>query len=252
MIKGDKFSVVVTVNKKTEFAVDLSDKMEIHFIDDKGNILEKNTLTYVNKTKKQQSYLYSSDYDQWIDLNGDQATMRIKAYTVNKPASKVHLRYCKTSSVRYTYTGKNISPKIKLYYKGKRLKKNKDYTVSVKKRKTTGRSYVVFKGKGKYRGTKKVYYYVVPRKVKVSSVKSQKRKSITVKFKKSTGASGYQISYRKKGTRTYKNVYTKSLSKTISKLSSNRRYAVKVRAYKKVGTKKYYGSYSSIKSVKVK
>lgn len=252
MIKGDRFSVVVTVNKKTEFAVDLSDKMEIHFVDDKGNILEKNTLTYINKTKKQESYLYSSNYDQWIDLNGDHATMRIKAYTINKPASKVHLRYCKTSSVQYTYTGKNISPNMKLYYNGKKLKKNKDYTVTVKKRKTTGRSYVVFKGKGKYRGTKKVYYYVVPKKVKVSSLKSQKKKSITVKFQKATGASGYQISYRKKGTKTYKNVSTKSLSKTISKLSSNQKYAVKVRAYKKVGTKKYYGSYSSIKSVKVK
>lgn len=237
VIKGDRFSVVVTLKSSGRIGADASFK--------------KNPISFVNKTAKNQSYLYISG--KWYDLHTEErASARIKAYTVNKPASKVHLRYCKTSSVKYTYTGKNIKTNIKLYYGGKKLKKNRDYTASVKKKKSTGVSYVVFKGKGKYRGTKKVYYYVVPQKVKSLSVKSNKKKTAVVKFKKSTGASGYQISYRRKGTKKYRNLYTKSLTKTIKKLSSKKKYYVKVRAYKKAGGKKYYGAYSKVKSIKVK
>ncbi len=237
MIRGDRFSVVVTLKSSGGIGADASFKME--------------PITFVNKTAKNQSYLYISG--KWYDLHTqERVSARIKAYTVSKPASKVHVRYCKTSSVKYTYKGKNIKPNIKLYYNGKKLKKNRDYTVSVKKRKSIGRSYVVFKGKGKYRGTRKVYYYVVPKKVKSVSVKSSSKKTMTVKFKKLSNASGYQISYRKKGTKKYKNISTKSLSKTIKRLSSKKKYYVKVRAYKKVSGKKYYGAYSKVKSVKVK
>ena len=95
--------------------------------------------------QKGQSYLY--DHRKWNDLNPDHATMRLKAYTVMQPVNKIHLRYCKADS-------KNKNPKgIVLYYKGKHLKKNKDYKI-VKKE---GHKYVIVKGRGRYRGTKKIY-----------------------------------------------------------------------------------------------
>ena len=84
---------------------------------------------------------------KWNDLNPDHATVRLKAYTVMQPVNKIHLRYCKADS-------KNKNPKgIVLYYKGKHLKKNKDYKI-VKKE---GHKYVIVKGRGRYRGTKKIY-----------------------------------------------------------------------------------------------
>lgn len=44
-----------------------------------------------------------------------------------QPVNKIHLRYCKADS-------KNKNPKgIVLYYKGKHLKKNKDYKIVKKK-----------------------------------------------------------------------------------------------------------------------
>ena len=97
------------------------------------------------KQKKGQSYLY--DHRKWNDLNPDHATVRLKTYTVMQPVNKIHLRYCKADS-------KNKNPKgIVLYYKGKHLKKNKDYKI-VKKE---GHKYVIVKGRGRYRGTKKIY-----------------------------------------------------------------------------------------------
>ncbi len=94
----------------------------------------------------------------------------------------------------------------------------------------------------------------IPNKVTISSVKSNAKKKITVKYKKVTGASGYQIAYQKSGSKSWKytTVSSKSASKTLTKLTSKKKYKVKVRAYKTVSGKKYYGTYSATKTVKVK
>lgn len=44
----------------------------------------------------------------------------------------------------------------------------------------------------------------------------------------------------------------KTTSKTVKKLSAKKKYYVRVRVYKKVSGKKYYSSWSKVKSVKTK
>lgn len=236
MIRGDRFSIVMTMYSSGDIGADASENM--------------GWIRFVNKTAKNQTYLYG--YGDWLDLNSQKTSVRLKAYTVSQYAPKVHVRYCKTSSVKYTYTGKSRKPDIRLYYNGKKLKKNRDYTISVKKRKSVGTSYVIFKGKGRYRGTRKLYYYVVPGKGSISSLKRSGKGSVAVKIRKVKGAGGYQIAYRKAGTKKYKTTYTSSFKKTLRKLSKNKKYYVKVRAYKKVGSKRYYGTYSKVRAIKVK
>ena len=53
---------------------------------------------------------------------------------------------------------------------------------------------------------------------------------------------------RKKTMKASSNV----TSVKVNKLSSKKTYYVKVRGYKKVGTKTFYGSWSSVKKIKVK
>lgn len=236
MLKGDRFAIVVDILSKGNIGYDVSG--DFYWI------------AFTNKTKKGQSYIYEGG--KWYDLNSEKATMRLKGYTVTEPSSRVHLRYCKTSSVIRNYTGKTIKPNISLFYGGKKLKKNVDYTVTVKVRKSVGASYVVFKGIGKYRGTRKTFYYVVPKKVQKVSVKSNYRKSAAVSFQAAKGADGYQITYNQKGSKKSKKVFTTKTSKTIKKLSSGKKYIMKVRAYKKIKGKRFYGSYSKTKTVKVK
>ncbi len=89
-----------------------------------------------------------------------------------------------------------------------------------------------------------------PAKASVKSVKAAK-KSITVKVNKTAGATGYQVSYTVKGGKAA-TATTTSTSKTIKGLKSGKKYTVKVRAYKKVNGKTYYGAYSAAKTVKVK
>ena len=132
------------------------------------------------------------------------------------------------------------------------MRQNTDYTLSYGKNKNTGKATVKVTGKGNYTGTVTKSFYIVPKKTKITYARSKKSKKLTLKYKKMTGASGYQIAYRKKGTKSYKYKRTSKRSYTLSKLSGKKSYQVKVRAYKTVGKTKYYGSYSPQKTVRIR
>lgn len=158
------------------------------------------------------------------------------------------------SSKSYTYTGKAIKPVPSIKQGKAALKNGRDFKISYSANKNTGRATIKIIGIGKYTGSKILYFYIVPRKVTVTRIKSSANAKLSIKYKKVTGASGYQIAFRKKGTGkwSYATVSNKTASKTLSKLSRKKEYQVKVRAYKKVGKTKYYGAYSKVKKGKVK
>lgn len=90
-------------------------------------------------------------------------------------------------------------------------------------------------------------------KAKITSVKSTKKQTVTVKFNKVKTAKGYQIYYStKKSMASAKKITTSALSKNVTKLKSGKKYYFKVRAYKTVDGNKVYGKWSDIKSIKVK
>ena len=77
---------------------------------------------------------------------------------------------------------------------------------------------------------------------------------MTVSFKKDSSVSGYEIVYatNSKFTKGKKTTKVTATSKTFKKLTSKKTYYVKVRAYKKVSGKTYYGAYCKAGTVKVK
>jgi hypothetical protein len=156
----------------------------------------------------------------------------------------------------YAYTGKAIAPTVTVKYGKTTLKKGTDYTVSYKNNKATGKATATITGKGKYSGTKTVTYIIVPKKATVSTVKSAKTKTVTVKWKKDSQASGYQLVYstnsKFKSSKSVNIAKNSTVSKTLTKLTKGKTYYVKVRAYKTISGKKYYGAYSAVKSVKCK
>ncbi len=92
-----------------------------------------------------------------------------------------------------------------------------------------------------------------PAKVTKVKLKSPKKKQLKVTWKKIKGAK-YQLEYSLK--KNMNNVYLKKNIKknnvTIKKLKSNKKYYVRVRAYKTVNGKRYFGKWSkkSAKTVK--
>ena len=94
----------------------------------------------------------------------------------------------------------------------------------------------------------------VTKPAKVKSVKlTAKKKKLNVKWKKISGATGYEVMYAKnnkfKGKKTVK---VKKNKVTIKRLKSKKKYFVKVRAYKKANGNTSYGKWSKVVKKKVK
>ena len=89
-----------------------------------------------------------------------------------------------------------------------------------------------------------------------TKVKTNGKKKIKVSWKKDKKASGYEITYSTKksfkGKKTIVVKSNKTTSKVVKKLTSKKKYFVKVRSYKQIGKTKTYGAYSKVKTVKVK
>lgn len=176
-----------------------------------------------------------------------------KAATVIKKASSIKL-----SATAYTYDGKVKTPSVTVKNSaGSILKKNTDYTVSYASgRKNVGTYKVTIKGKGKYSFTKTLTFKINPAKTSVSSLTAYS-KAFSVKWsKKSAQVTGYQIQYSTSSKFSSPKTVTvtsyKTTSKRITKLIGNKKYYVRVRTYKTVGSTKYYSAWSSAKYVTTK
>ncbi|MCM1272056.1 MAG: CAP domain-containing protein [Clostridium sp.] len=175
--------------------------------------------------------------------------------TVKAPVS---LSKCKFSlSIKKTaYTGKAKKPTVKVTYGSKVLTSGTDCTVTYSNNTNVGKATVTIKGKGKYTGTKKLTFNIIPRKQTVTL--KAKKGGFTVNYQKrsSKEATHYQIKYSTKKTMANAKVAKVTdraiNTKTINTKVSNKTYYVRVRTAKKIGSTIYYGAWSTIQSVKTK
>lgn len=90
---------------------------------------------------------------------------------------------------------------------------------------------------------------------KITSVTTGSKKA-NLKWKKVSGATGYEIYMATSKNGKYSKVKTITKSSTVkyskTKLKKNKKYYFKVRTYKTVNGKKIYSSYSTVKSIKIK
>lgn len=195
-----------------------------------------------------------NDYTGQIPL---QLQFKIVKNTINVKVSNINITsatisFSKLSNVKYSvvvkYSGKK-SGKIKTNksnYSVSGLKAGTKYTVEV-----TGKD---SKGKVVAYGTKSFTTQKVVGKVTLSSVKAGNEMA-QVNWKAVSGAKGYQI-YRatsKNGKYTkVKTVSSKTRSYTNYLLTAKKTYYYKVRAYKTINGKTVYGSFSTVKSAKIK
>ena len=174
-----------------------------------------------------------------------------KTYSIKNNFKKATVSGISTKA----FTGKNITQSITVKYNGKTLKNGTDYTVSYSSNKNIGTATVKVTGKGSYTGTITKTFKINPAKQEIQKL-TAKSKAFFVDWAQKGSATGYEIQYatNSKFTSAKKVTITnnKTDKTTISKLSGNKKYYVRVRSYTKVKGTKYYGAWSASKSVTTK
>ena len=192
---------------------------------------------------------------------GVKDTFGRKVY-VSLKVNKVNASKFSVSSIPVkTYNGKVQKPAITVKYNGKTLKLKTDYTLSYSKNKYSGKAIIKITANPKsavYTGSKTVNFIIKPKKLTIKAP-TTKAKTITAKFITQPYLTTYHIQYRIKGQSNWTNVYINLPSKKavtssykISKLTKGKYYQIRVRGYKRVDNKAYYGTWSAIKTIKCK
>ena len=182
-------------------------------------------------------------YGAWSDVKS------IK--TANNDITKATVSGISTKA----FTGKAITQNVTVKVGNTVLKNGTDYTVSYSNNKKVGKATVKITGKGKYGGVITKTFTINPAKQEIQKL-TAKSKAFFVDWAQKGSATGYEIQYatNSKFTGAKKVTITnnKTDKTTVSKLSANKKYYVRVRSYTTVGGTKYYGAWSATKTVTTK
>ena len=165
---------------------------------------------------------------------------------VSKTTTVYYPKTIKLSKTSYTYNGKTQTPSVTVKdSKGNALKKDTDYTVKYASgRKSTGKYAITITFKGKYSGTKTLYFNILPSKTsKITPTCSTTE--IKASWKSVTGASGYRVELLNSKGKVVKKIKTTKTSYTFKKLSKVTTYKIRVTAYKTIDKKAAYSSVST-------
>ncbi len=113
-------------------------------------------------------------------------------------------------------------------------------------------------GQGRYnvswKGEKQKETAVTVKKMSKPKLKRAGSRKLKVSWKKQKGVSGYQIQYGTKSNMkgAKKKTVNSGTKLTLSRLKKGKTYYVRICAFLKKGTKKYYGKWSAVSKIKVK
>ncbi|WP_302939685.1 S8 family serine peptidase [Ruminococcus sp.] len=159
------------------------------------------------------------------------------------------------SIATYSFDGKVKTPSVTVKLGSTALRNGIDYVVSYRNNKNVGKATVVITGKGLYAGTITRTFVINPAKQEIQKL-TAKSKGFYIDYAAKGHATGYEIQYATNSSfsRAKKTVITsnKTDKVTISKLSGNKKYYVRVRTYTTVNGIKYYGAWSAVKTVTTK
>lgn len=231
-----KFTNVCTYSLVGNGGIDYAINKAGYGVYGSGNMCK--VLSYVNgKAQLDKTYEKARKgiYENHIQISGD--------FDYDSNMQRVYTK---------TYTGKNITPKVVVTVDGLKLRNGVDYTVKYTNNKNIGNGKITITGINAYRESTTFTLKIRPAKAKVAKKKITKKKA-TLKLSKVLGATGYEVSYSTKSNFKKKNTVTKKTKKlkvTVKRTKKMPKGYIRVRAYKKVGKKYYYGKYS--KKIRVK
>ena len=174
----------------------------------------------------------------------------------------------KASNIRRTWyvKARNISINAKVYGKAPLKYSSSSKSVKVDKQgritiaaKFTGSARITIRSSataGYNAATKHITVTVNPAGTTLTTAKNLSGRKAQITWKKNGYVTGYEIQYSvNKNFRSGSKKTVSGASKTkytLTKLQKNKTYYVRIRTYKKSGTKKYYSSWSKVKAVRIR
>ena len=174
----------------------------------------------------------------------------------------------KASNIRRTWyvKARNISINAKVYGKAPLKYSSSSKSVKVDKQgritiaaKFTGSARITIRSSataGYNAATKHITVTVNPAGTTLTTAKNLSGRKAQITWKKNGYVIGYEIQYSvNKNFRSGSKKTVSGASKTkytLTKLQKNKTYYVRIRTYKKSGTKKYYSSWSKVKAVRIR
>lgn len=151
-------------------------------------------------------------------------------------------------TVKTLTRGTAVSTKITRLKKGAAIKSGTAYQFRITAQKKINGKWVSSK-------TASLTVRTSPKVPVITGVSSGKR-TLKVRWRKVSGADGYQIYLSQRSRSGFKRAATlkrgSTVSKTLKRLKSGKRYYVKIRSFKKVRGKTVYSSFSKVKRIRVK
>jgi fibronectin type 3 domain-containing protein len=201
------------------------------------------------KTGLKQNKTYYFKVRAYKKVNG---TTYYGAYSdVISAATKTPISISKASVTlstgTYVYSGKAICPSVTVKLSGKTLTKGMDYTVTYQNNTSIGTATITVKGINLYKGSISRSFAIIPGRITTfKQVTPYAFTGVKVAWNKVSGAQGYQVYYSTSASGSYRYVGKTSNNYYVqSRLQAGNKYYFKVRAYKVVGSKVYYGPLSS-------
>ncbi|MBE6741692.1 MAG: fibronectin type III domain-containing protein [Ruminococcaceae bacterium] len=233
-----------------------------------GNEQSPTVEKYKYKLNKGTYYIKVADsFDSGIGIFRGNGKYQISwKYYVKKP-SKLYVTSHKTTSLKLSWSKVGDVSGYQLQHKSgkgwKTIKRTTSNSYAVKnlksgtKKEFRVRSFIEVDGNKYYSSWKTLTTATKPSTPSIKTPSTNKKHQIIVKWKKVSACSGYQVQYSNK-----KNFSSVIATKTVSgkdktsytgkNFTKGKTYYVRVRAYKTVNGTKYYGAWSSVKSIKCK
>ncbi|MBR1532398.1 MAG: fibronectin type III domain-containing protein [Eubacterium sp.] len=152
----------------------------------------------------------------------------------------------------YTYSGKAKKPLVSVYfpYTDSEMTEGKHYKLTYSNNVNPGTAKVTVKGIGNYKGTVTKSFKIKLAKTVNLKTTALSKSSVKLQWKKQNNVTGYQVqkyNSNKHSWSTVKKLSKNTNSLKISKAYVGTQYKFRVRSYKKIGSKTYYGAYSKAK-----
>lgn len=183
------------------------------------------------------------------NLNAGTATVTISGrgnYSNNKTATftinKRSLSKAKFAAIlNQNYTGKAIEPNVSVTVSNRILSLNTDYKVRYSNNKKPGIATIKITGMGNYSSSATKTFVILPLVPSSPKMSSNTSSSVTLKWSKATGATGYYVyEYNASKGKPSKKVATVTKNTaTIKKLSAGTDKIYSIYSYVKVGSKTY-------------